>query len=172
MLVDTLWCDAWRKNEAKIIGMKNYSSSWVKGTTNHKTSNVTDHATSDQHKAAMIHVKKASNQPLKTYSPIACSLLTMDETTQKRMKRKFDINFVMSWQRRAWLLKNTLLSMAMKNDMALTLDKLTKPINLSPITSLKVNARISLPRFQETLGFTASSWTAPQTLETLKMSWW
>ena len=45
-------------NEAKIIGMKNYSSSWINGSTNHKTSCVVDHANSDQQRAAaMNHVK-------------------------------------------------------------------------------------------------------------------
>ena len=43
-VVDTLWCNACRMNEAKIIGMKNYSSAWINGSTNHKTSCVVDHA--------------------------------------------------------------------------------------------------------------------------------
>ena len=30
-VVDTLWCNACRMNEAKIIGMKNYSSAWING---------------------------------------------------------------------------------------------------------------------------------------------
>lgn len=94
--MDTLWCVACRTNEEKIKGMKNYSTSWVKGSTNHKTSNVIDHANSDQHKAAMIHVKRASNQPITTYSPIARSLLSLDETTQKCMERKFDICYAMA----------------------------------------------------------------------------
>lgn len=53
-LADTLWCEACRKHEEKLRGMKNYSSTWVKGSTNHKTSSVLDHANSDQHKAALI----------------------------------------------------------------------------------------------------------------------
>ncbi len=62
---------------------------------NHKTSNVIDHAKSDQHKAAMIHVRKAANQPFKTYSLIARSLLTMDETTQRCTGKKFDICYLL-----------------------------------------------------------------------------
>ena len=94
-VVDKLWCKACRTNEEKILSMKNYSNSWIKGSINHKTSNVIDHAKSDQHKAAMIHVRKVSNQPLKTYSPIARSLLTINETTQKRMEKKFDITYML-----------------------------------------------------------------------------
>ena len=64
-----------------------YSTSWMESSINHRISNVIDHANSDQHKAAMIHVRKATNQQIETYSPIARSLLTMDETTRKRIER-------------------------------------------------------------------------------------
>ena len=37
-VVDTLWCNTCRMNKAKIIGMKNSSSAWINGSTNHKTS--------------------------------------------------------------------------------------------------------------------------------------
>lgn len=118
-LVDTLWCEACRKNEERIIGMKNYSGVWIKGSTNHKTSSVVDHAKSDQHKAAMIHVRKASNQPIKTYSPIARSLLTMDETTQKRMERKFDICYVMAKESMAFKKYPSLYSLELRHGVNL-----------------------------------------------------
>ena len=94
-VIDTLWCHACRRNEAKIIGMKNYSGVWISGSTNHKTSCVIDHAKSDQHRAAMNHIKKASGAPITEYSPIARSLLNMDKTTQDRINKKFDICYVM-----------------------------------------------------------------------------
>ena len=37
-VIDTLWCHTCRTNEAKIVGMKNYSSVWTNSSTNHKTS--------------------------------------------------------------------------------------------------------------------------------------
>ena len=47
-------------------------------------SQATDHASSDQHKAAMlIHLRKAANQPIETHSPISLNLHSMDEATQK-----------------------------------------------------------------------------------------
>jgi len=76
-VIDTLWCDACRMNEAKIIGMKNYSSAWINGSSNDKTSRVVDHANSYQHRAAMNHVRKASGTPIEEYSPIARGLLNM-----------------------------------------------------------------------------------------------
>ena len=92
LLVDTVWCQACRDHEEKICSMKNFSKSWIEGSTNHKTNNVTDHAKSDQHKVAMNNVRKAGNHPIESYSPIArCLLADLDETTQKRMERKFDM---------------------------------------------------------------------------------
>ena len=39
---------------------------------------------------------RASNQPVTSYSPIARSLLVMDEVVQGRMKKKFDICYIMA----------------------------------------------------------------------------
>ena len=52
---------------------------------NHKTSCVVDHANSDQHRAAMNHVRKASGTPTEKYSPIARGLLNMDKATEDRI---------------------------------------------------------------------------------------
>ena len=99
-LVGLLWCDACRKHETELKGLKNFSRAWIEGSSNHKTSNIIDHATNDQHRAAMIRMRavaaKATNQSITTYSPIACALLTMDRTVKERMIKKFDICFVMA----------------------------------------------------------------------------
>ena len=39
------------------MGMKNFSSAWIKGSTNQKISNVVDHATSEQHTTAMAQMQ-------------------------------------------------------------------------------------------------------------------
>ena len=99
-VVEVLWCEACRKYEDRITSMKNFSKAWISGSSNQKTSNIVDHATSEQHRAAMIRVRadaaRASNQPLTSYSPIARSLLVMDEAVQGHMKKKFDICYVMA----------------------------------------------------------------------------
>ena len=51
--VSTLWCHVCRKYEERICCSKNFSRAWIEGSSNHKTSNILDHAKSDQHKAAM-----------------------------------------------------------------------------------------------------------------------
>ena len=78
-LVSTLWCVVCRKYESQICGQKNFSRAWIDGSTNHKTSNITDHSTSEQHKSAMMHLRRDQarnrNEPLTAYSPIARGLL-------------------------------------------------------------------------------------------------
>ena len=44
----------------------------------------------------MIQVRKASGQPVTVYSPIAQGLLVMDGTVLARMKRKFDVCYVLA----------------------------------------------------------------------------
>ena len=41
---------------------------------------------------------KANNQSVTSFSPIARSLMNMDATTRERMKRKFDICYVMAME--------------------------------------------------------------------------
>ena len=100
-LVSTLWCVVCRKYETKICGHKNFSRAWIDGSSNHKTSNITDHATSEPHKSAMMYLRKeqakSRNEPLTSYSPIARSLLSsMDPAVRERVKKKFEISFVLA----------------------------------------------------------------------------
>ena len=53
-IVEILWCEACRKHEDGITGMKNFSRAWIAGSSNQKTNKIIDHATSEQHHAAMI----------------------------------------------------------------------------------------------------------------------
>ena len=101
-LVSTLWCVVCRKYETKICGHKNFSWAWIDGSSNHKTSNITNHATSEPHKSAMMYLRKeqakSRNEPLTSYSPIARSLLSssMDPVVRERVKKKFEISFVLA----------------------------------------------------------------------------
>ena len=102
-LVGLLWCAVCRRFEERIRGVKNFSNVWITGSNNHKCSNVLDHARSDQHKAAMTRLRvEQSRAPASTYAPIARSLLTMDKTVQEKMKKKFDICFVMAKENMAF----------------------------------------------------------------------
>ena len=99
-LVSTIWCEVCRRYEDKLQGMRNYSSTWIKGSSNHKTSNISDHAKSDQHTFAMARYEadraKSQGAPVQTYAPIYRSLMTLDQREVDRMKRKFEICYVMA----------------------------------------------------------------------------
>ena len=84
----------------KICSMKNYSSAWVMGSDNQRTSNVLDHVACDQHNAAMSHLHtaqaKASSEPVTSYAPIAHALLMLDKPERARMRRKFEVYCLMA----------------------------------------------------------------------------
>ena len=99
-LVAVLWCSTCREYDSKICSMKNYSRAWVTGSENQRTSNVLDHVASDQHKTAMSRLRtaqaRASNKPVTSYAPIARSLLILNEPERGRMRRKFDVCYLMA----------------------------------------------------------------------------
>ena len=81
---------------------KNFSKAWIDGSTNHKTSNITDYACSEQHKSAMALFRKdqakSKHEPITAYSPIARSVLSMaiNPAVREQIKRKFEISFVLA----------------------------------------------------------------------------
>ena len=99
-LEDLLWCDVCRKYEDSIRGMKNFQAAWTPGSANQRTSNVLDHAASNQHKAAMTRryadQAKADNQPITSYAPIARGLLTLEDSVKATMKLKYDICYLIA----------------------------------------------------------------------------
>lgn len=90
-LVDTLSCAFCTRFDDKIRGLKNLSSAWISGSNNHRTSNIVDHAKSEQHKASMMCLcadqAKSKQLNITSYSPIARCLLKMDQTSKERMRK-------------------------------------------------------------------------------------
>ena len=90
-LVSKLWCAVYHKYEANVTGHKNFSRVWIDGSGNHKTSNILDHLTSEQHKSAMMLLCKdqtrSKNDPITSYSPVVRSLLlsSMDSLIRERI---------------------------------------------------------------------------------------
>ena len=86
--------------------MKNFSAAWISGSANHKLSNVSDHARSDQHKLSMSLMRadkaRAMKKPVTAYAPIAKSLLVMDKSLEEKMGKKFDICYVLDKENMAF----------------------------------------------------------------------
>ena len=97
------------RDRTRTCGLKNVSRAWIDGSSNHKTSNITDHASSEPHKAAMMYFRKdlakSRNEPVTSYSPIARCLLSpsMDPAVRERIKKKFDISFVLAKEHNPFL---------------------------------------------------------------------
>ena len=106
--VELLWCASCRKFEDKIRGVKNFSAAWISGSANHKLSNVSDHARSDQHKLSMSLLRadeaKAMKELITTYAPIAKNILVMDRSLEEKMGKS--LTYVTSLPRKTWLFEN------------------------------------------------------------------
>ena len=80
--------------------MNNFSRVSIEGSTNQKTSNVVDHALSEQHAEAMMGMDvdntKASNLPLAHYALIATHFSKMDAVTKERLMKKFDVCYLLA----------------------------------------------------------------------------
>lgn len=101
-LVCTLWCEVCRKYEKRIESKKNFSRAWIDGSNNQKTSNVMDHASSEQHKAAMAILRreqaKNAKESLTSYSTIVRCLHnpSLDPAVREKLKKKFDISYLLA----------------------------------------------------------------------------
>ena len=97
VLIEKCWCHTYR---IFFYGNKKFSSTRVKGSTNQKMSNVVDHATSEQHTPAMVPMQadnaKASKVLSAHYAPIAKCFFKRILLTKERLKKKFDVCFLLA----------------------------------------------------------------------------
>ena len=94
-IVTKLHCKACTKFKEKIESGRNYSEKWVVGAEFVRTSNIRDHAASEQHKHAMLLLKKeqaqSKGESSAAYVPIAQAMDTLSESALKKLRIKFDI---------------------------------------------------------------------------------
>ena len=69
----------------KLVGMRNYRSSFIDDSTNVRTSTFKEHAVTDMHVRAMALFKKERSHSVFEYAPIARSLanVSIDEGTRE-----------------------------------------------------------------------------------------
>ena len=99
-VVTQLKCSVCAKFKASICSKRNFSMSWITGADSLRTSNIKDHAHSDQHVAAMslLQREKAVSQglPCSSYAPIAAALTSLPEGERQRLKYKFDTAYLVA----------------------------------------------------------------------------
>eukprot|EP00731_Ephydatia_muelleri_P017065 Em0010g163a len=94
--VGLLKCAVCVEFEARLVGMRNFRSTFIEGITpNLRTTSFKDHAKSDMHARAMMLFKKKQAGPSNASScpPIIQMIQNLDAETEARVKRKFDIAF-------------------------------------------------------------------------------
>ena len=98
--VTKLRCSVCTKFKTKIVGRRNFSGRWIAGAESVHSSNIQDHARSDQHEHAMNLIKReqaiVSNAPTSSYAPIAQVLNTLSEGEREQLRRKFDIAYFLA----------------------------------------------------------------------------
>ena len=105
-VVTKLKCRVCTKYRDRILGRKNFSDKWISGADSVRTTNVLDHAKSDQHVHAMNLLRREQAQArsvsVATYAPIAQSLNTMSEDERRKLKAKFDIAYFVATEQLAF----------------------------------------------------------------------
>ncbi len=99
-MVSTLTCSVCTKYAEKIKGRRNFNEKWITGAESIRISNVIDHAKSDQHKHAMMLLRRDQARSLGLdaahYAPIARALTSLSKDEREKLKRKFDIAYLVA----------------------------------------------------------------------------
>ena len=98
--VGSLWCELCRRYESSIAGSKNFQHAWLVGSVNQRTSNVIDHAMSQQRSIAVNKWRtdnaRASQESISAYAPVAKSLLHIEKSEYTRLLKKFDLCYILA----------------------------------------------------------------------------
>jgi len=99
-VVRKLKCSVCIKFRSSIAYKRNFSDKWIIGAESIRTSNIRDHATSEQHSHAMNLLSKeqaaASGQSIVASAPIVVALNTMSSDERERTRNKFHIAYFMA----------------------------------------------------------------------------
>ncbi|XP_065892470.1 zinc finger protein 862-like [Dysidea avara] len=86
-----------KKFQARIVGKRNFSDRWITGAESIRTSNIRDHAHSEQHVHAMMllhqEIQRAQGVSSSANAPIVVALNTLGDEERARLRVKFDISY-------------------------------------------------------------------------------
>ena len=97
-IVKELKCSVCAKFRIQIMSRRNFSDYWITGASSIRTSNIRDHAKSDQHLHAMSLFQRerfASNGPSSSTAaaPIVVALTTLQDDERARLRKKMDVAY-------------------------------------------------------------------------------
>ena len=122
-LVTQLKCRVCTKFKERIAGRKNYSEKWITGANSVRTTNLVDHAKSEQHAHAMNLLRKeraqAQGAPATVYAPIAQSLHTLSDEELKKVRKKFDVAYFVATEQLAFRKYPQICALEMKHGVDL-----------------------------------------------------
>ena len=102
-VVTKLKCAVCSKFRASIMYKRNFSDRWINGADSIRTSNIRDHATSEQHSHAMTLLCReqatASGHSVMADGPIVVALNSMSNEEKERIRHKFDIAYVLAMEK-------------------------------------------------------------------------
>ena len=106
-IVTKLKCKVCKKFKERILSCRNFSDKWVVGANSVKTSSVREHAITDQHVHAMNLYKKevarSEGQLLvPKESPIIQALENLSKEELEKMKKKFDVAYLVATEQMAF----------------------------------------------------------------------
>lgn len=129
-LVNSLWCEVCTKYESSIWSLKNFSRAWLTGSLNQRTSNIVSHAESEQHKIAMrtwrAEQVAKSRESLASYAPIAKSLHRMKVSEHEKMRKKFDLCYLLAKENIAFRKYPSLVQLEKRHGVDMGTSYLTK----------------------------------------------
>ena len=102
-VVTKLKCTVCSRFHSSILYMRNFSDKWITGVDSIRTSNIWDHATSEQHSHAMTMLSReqatASGHSVMADGPIVVAFNSMSNEERERVRHKFDIAYVLAMEK-------------------------------------------------------------------------
>ena len=92
--VASLKCSVCIQFADKIHSCRNFNPAFIEGSQNLRASSFKDHAATDMHQHAMILFHKSRSSDVAEYAPIARALSTLDPDTASKLKRKFEVAYL------------------------------------------------------------------------------
>ena len=99
-VVTQLKCSVCKKFRSRILSRRNFSDRWISGAESIRTSNIRDHAQSEQHVHAMSlfneEIQRGKGVSVTAAAPIVVALNTLGDEERARLQKKFDITYYLS----------------------------------------------------------------------------